>query len=52
VRTLADELYRAGEYDLVWDGRNSKGSQTGSGVYFVRVKTSEVILYRKAVMLK
>ena len=52
VRTLADELYRAGEYDLVWDGRNSKGSQTGSGVYFVRVKTSEGILYRKAVMLK
>jgi hypothetical protein len=52
VITLADELYRAGEHALVWDGRNSKGIQTSSGLYFIRMKTGKQMLYQKAVMLK
>jgi len=52
VRTLVKEQYRSGEYELVWDGRNTSGKQTGSGVYFIRIKAGKENLYRKAVMIK
>ncbi|MCF7918428.1 MAG: T9SS type A sorting domain-containing protein [Candidatus Cloacimonetes bacterium] len=52
VKTLASELFRTGEYELVWNGRNEQDKQTGSGVYFIRMKAGSKNLYRKVVMLK
>ncbi|MCF7912714.1 MAG: T9SS type A sorting domain-containing protein [Candidatus Cloacimonetes bacterium] len=52
VRILANELYRAGDYEIVWDGKNNSGLQTSSGVYFIRLKAGKENIYRKAVMLK
>ena len=40
VRTLArDEWHPAGAVALRWDGRDASGSDAGTGVYFVRVRT-------------
>ena len=40
VRILRNDAYvEAGEYSLVWDGRNGNGSVIASGVYFCRMNS-------------
>jgi len=41
VRLLQDEELYPGTAHLSWDGKDSDGNDLGSGVYFVRVSTSE-----------
>lgn len=38
VVTLANGPQAAGTYQVIWDGRNSAGSQVSSGVYFYRLE--------------
>jgi len=38
MRTLADRMFDAGEYDLVWDGADDAGARVPRGVYFVRLE--------------
>lgn len=37
VRTLAADRRRAGPWSVVWDGRDDRGQQSPSGIYFVRL---------------
>jgi len=37
IKTLANNIYQAGEYDVVWDGSDDYGHQAGSGEYLVRM---------------
>jgi hypothetical protein len=52
VRILADEHQEAGEHVVVWDGKDSFGSQVASGVYFYRAKLNDYSETRKMVLLK
>jgi hypothetical protein len=52
IRTLADGLFPAGEYELVWDGTDRHGNEVASGVYFYRLSSESGSLTRKMVMLK
>jgi subtilisin family serine protease len=38
VVVLVGEIQKAGYYAIVWDGRNSAGSQVTTGVYFLRIE--------------
>ncbi len=38
VVTLASGIQNAGTHEVRWDGRNSAGTQVGSGVYFYRLE--------------
>ncbi len=38
VRLLNDGVLRAGEYRVVWDGRNDQGQKVSSGVYFLKLE--------------
>ncbi len=40
VRVLESGVLPAGRTDLMWDGRDAAGAQTGSGFYFVRGRTA------------
>ncbi len=40
VATLVDLEVEAGAYTVAWDGRDLRGNQAGSGVYFARIVTS------------
>ena len=51
VRVLANGTYRAGTHDLTWDGRNERGLNCRSGVYFVKARIGGVETTRKVVML-
>lgn len=40
VRTLLDDVRRAGIHQVPWDGRDRRGASVASGVYLVRLETN------------
>ncbi|UCB53394.1 MAG: M6 family metalloprotease domain-containing protein [Candidatus Zixiibacteriota bacterium] len=52
VRTLVDEEKLPGAYSVTWDGKDEKGDQVSSGVYFYQLKAREQTETKKMVLLK
>jgi hypothetical protein len=52
IRTLVDRWMTAGHHAATWDGRDGRGRNVASGVYFVRFESSGHILTSRVVMLK
>lgn len=52
VRTLLDETKKPGHYEVVWDGKDDKGSRVSSGIYFYQIKTQYVRESRRMILLK
>jgi hypothetical protein len=52
VRTLVDAWQRAGYYTVQWDGRNDRGAEIASGVYFYHIKADHFTHFKKSVHLK
>jgi len=52
VRTLVDEARPAGEYRQIWDGRDDRGNQVHSGVYYARMVAGGSRFTRPVVYLK
>jgi hypothetical protein len=52
VRTLASGPRTAGEYRLVWDGRNDTGEGLRAGVYFARLETRNGHWMRTVALLR
>jgi flagellar hook assembly protein FlgD len=42
VKTLFDGMAREGVNELVWDGNDDTGRTVSSGVYFIRLHTTDV----------
>lgn len=52
VRALVDGYFTPGEYRYTWDGRDDKGVEMGSGIYFYRLSIGGDSRTRKMLMLK
>lgn len=39
IKTLLDEVRRAGVHAVAWEGRDARGADVASGVYLVRLQT-------------
>ena len=52
VRTLVKGTKLAGEYSVVWDGKDGFGRQVTSGQYFYRFKAGEQQSTRAMILLK
>jgi flagellar hook assembly protein FlgD len=52
VKTLVDEPKWAGDYTVQWDGKNDKGEQLASGVYFYELIVGEYSSAKKMILLK
>jgi hypothetical protein len=52
VRTLTDGYLPPGPHEAVWDGRDDRGHDVGSGAYFIRLSGLEFHLTRKAILLR
>jgi flagellar hook assembly protein FlgD len=52
VRTLVDEEKLPGAYSVTWDGKDEKGDQVSSGVYFYQLKAREQTETKKMVLLR
>jgi hypothetical protein len=52
VRELVNEHRVPGAYRAVWDGRDGKGAQVASGVYFYKLVAGSFVETKKMIMLK
>jgi len=52
VRVLVNERKRAGYYYAIWDGRDEKGRQVGSGIYFSRMEAGDFKSTKKMVPIR
>ncbi len=52
VTTLFNGKAKAGLHKLEWKGLNSNGRQVGSGIYFYKLKSGDVQLYKRMLLLK
>ena len=52
VRTLIDEKKKPGQYKVTWDGRDGKGKEVSSGVYFYILKSGDFHSVKKLVLIK
>jgi len=52
VRTLLSGPRPAGQASLLWDGRDDAHTMVGPGVYFVRLRTPEAEVTRKALRVR
>ncbi len=52
VTTLLDRVVAAGDVDVEWDGTDSAGRNTSSGIYFYRLATSGRVLTKRMLLLK
>jgi hypothetical protein len=52
IKTLVDEDMKAGVYLVDWDGKDEKGVEISSGVYFYRVTAGDFSDIRKMIFMK
>jgi hypothetical protein len=52
MRTLVDGRQEAGTKILNWDGKDEKGRDLASGIYFCRLKAGEITETKRMVLLK
>jgi hypothetical protein len=52
VRTLVDEEQTSGYYVINWDGRNDRGEETISGIYFTQFSSSRFSSTKKTIFLR
>lgn len=52
VKTLIKENMTAGLHTIAWNGKDVKGNTAASGIYFIQLKSSNVVKTSKAILLK
>jgi hypothetical protein len=52
VRTLVDEPKRPGNYEMIWDGKDDRGKDVASGIYFCKLTAGSYQKMRKMVLIK
>ena len=52
IRTLVDDERAPGVHVDQWDGRNRRGAEVVSGLYFVRMQAGEKVFTRKVIVAR
>jgi hypothetical protein len=52
VRTLVDGFQKAGNFEVIWDGRDDEGNDLSSGIYFYTLVADDYRSTRKMTFLK
>lgn len=52
VKTILDQEKSPGEYQALWNGKDQEGKDVGSGIYFCKLSSEDLILIKKMVLLR
>ncbi len=52
VRVLVDEQQTAGQYRIVWDGRDDRGQEVASGIYLYKLMVGSFAASKRMVLLR
>ena len=52
IRTLVDEPQKPGIYEVIWDGKDDRGNDVASGIYFCKLMVESFQKTQKMVLLK
>ncbi len=52
VRILSENVMSAGNHQVTWDGRDNRGNQVSSGVYFYKIDAGGMSETRKMLLMK
>ena len=52
IRTLVNGIQPAGDHAVTWDGRDQRGQEVSTGVYFCRLQSGSLSRTRKMVLLR
>lgn len=52
IRTLLDQQQNAGQFNILWDGKDDHHQSQSSGVYFIRFQSSDHIDIKRMIMMK
>jgi len=50
--TIVDEVKPAGQYSVIWDGKDRRGEQVASGIYFYNLRINDIAESKKMILLK
>jgi hypothetical protein len=50
VKTLVDGKYLPGTYQIIWNGKNMEGLDSGSGIYLIKMQSGEFIRVKKVLL--
>lgn len=52
LRTLVNEPKSTGTYEVIWDGKDDKGKDVSSGIYFYQLKVGNLAESKKMLLLR
>ena len=52
VRILVNQIQKAGEHSIIWDGNNAAGQRVPSGVYLYQLRASNKVQTKKMLLIK
>jgi hypothetical protein len=52
IKTLLSQFQSAGQYTISWNGENDLGNKVKSGIYIYTLKTGDIFVSKKMLMLK
>ncbi len=52
IKVLENSFQGAGNYNLIWDGKDENGSEVSTGVYFLLFRSDDKIAINKIILLK
>ncbi len=52
VRLLTEERFEAGQFEVIWNGRDDAGRALPSNVYYAKLEADSVVVMRKMTLPK
>ena len=52
IKTLKKDNLQKGSHRLIWDGKDEEGHRVPSGIYLYKMRTSDFVVTKKAILLK
>jgi hypothetical protein len=52
VKTLIKQFQSEGEHSIIWDGRDERGHEVASGIYYYQLKVNDFVLAKRMILIK